>query len=60
MKATALVLNVLKNWVCHVRRKLGRAYRGLLVGAPGIDEYVSGMILFDETLRQATDAVPVC
>jgi fructose-bisphosphate aldolase class I len=33
-----------------------RAYRGLLVGAPGIGEYVSGMILFDETLRQATDA----
>lgn len=32
-----------------------RAYRGLLVGAPGIGDFVSGMILFDETLRQATD-----
>ncbi|MBU0981246.1 fructose-bisphosphate aldolase class I [Patescibacteria group bacterium] len=29
-----------------------RAYRGLLVSAPGISEFVSGMILFDETIRQ--------
>lgn len=32
-----------------------RAYRGLLVTAPGIEEAVSGMIMYDETLRQATD-----
>ena len=32
-----------------------RHYRGLLVTAPNIENYVSGMILFDETLRQATD-----
>ncbi len=33
-----------------------RAYRGLLVSAPGINEAISGMILYDETLRQANDA----
>ena len=33
-----------------------RAYRGLLVSAPGLEEAVSGMILYDETLRQADDA----
>ena len=32
-----------------------REYRQLLVTAPGIDESLSGMILFDETLRQKTD-----
>lgn len=48
-------------------RKLGidpggparRAWRELLLGAPGIAEHVSGVILFDETIRQATaDGVP--
>ncbi len=29
-------------------------YRELLVTAPGIEEYVSGYILFDETFRQST------
>ncbi len=33
-----------------------RAYRELLIANPGAAEYISGMILFDETLRQATDA----
>ena len=32
-----------------------REYRGLLVTAPQLEEAISGMILFDETLRQATD-----
>ena len=32
-----------------------RAYRGLLITAPGAAEYLSGYILFDETLRQTTD-----
>jgi len=32
-----------------------RAYRGLLVTAPGIEEAISGYILYDETIRQATD-----
>jgi fructose-bisphosphate aldolase class I len=31
-----------------------RDYRGLLLTAPGLGEYVSGVILFDETLRQST------
>ncbi|OOG23712.1 fructose-bisphosphate aldolase [Thioalkalivibrio denitrificans] len=36
-----------------------RAYRELLITAPGGGEYVSGMILFDETIRQKTgDGVP--
>jgi len=36
-----------------------RAYRGLLFTTPGIEQYLSGVILFDETLRQKTnDGVP--
>ncbi len=36
-----------------------RAYRGLLFTTPGIEQFVSGVILFDETLRQTTnDGVP--
>jgi len=36
-----------------------RAYRELLITRPGIEEFISGMILFDETLRQSTsDGVP--
>ncbi len=36
-----------------------RAYRELLITAPGSSEYISGMILFDETMHQATaDGVP--
>jgi len=31
-----------------------RAYRDLLITAPGSSEYISGMILFDETMRQST------
>ncbi|MFT7183732.1 MAG: fructose-bisphosphate aldolase class I [Oceanicoccus sp.] len=32
-----------------------RAYRGLLVTAPGIEEAISGYIMYDETLRQSTN-----
>lgn len=36
-----------------------RAYRELLIAAPGSADYISGMILFDETIRQATgDGTP--
>ncbi|MBI4994904.1 fructose-bisphosphate aldolase class I [Candidatus Peregrinibacteria bacterium] len=36
-----------------------RAYRELLIAAPEIEKYISGMILFDETLRQKTaDGTP--
>jgi fructose-bisphosphate aldolase class I len=36
-----------------------RAYRELLITAPGGGEHISGMILFDETIRQATaDGTP--
>jgi len=31
-----------------------RAYRDLLITAPGGGDYISGMILFDETIRQST------
>lgn len=30
-----------------------RAYRDMLFTTPGLEEYISGVILFDETLRQA-------
>lgn len=36
-----------------------RAYRELLVTAPGLGEFISGAILYDETIRQATkDGTP--
>ncbi|PZN33032.1 MAG: fructose-bisphosphate aldolase class I [Proteobacteria bacterium] len=36
-----------------------RSYRELLFTAPGMNEYISGVILFDETLRQKTqDGTP--
>ncbi|HWC13047.1 MAG TPA: class I fructose-bisphosphate aldolase [Actinomycetota bacterium] len=31
-----------------------RAYRDMLFGTPGLEEFISGVILFDETLRQST------
>ena len=33
-----------------------RAYRELLLTTPGLGAFISGMILFDETLRQKTTA----
>src|SRR5690242_708837 len=36
-----------------------RAYRDMLFTTDGVEEYISGVILFDETLRQsATDGTP--
>lgn len=36
-----------------------RAYRDLLITAPGCEEFISGMILFDETMRQSSsDGTP--
>jgi len=36
-----------------------RAYRELLIAGDGINEFISGMILYDETIRQATsDGTP--
>jgi len=32
-----------------------RAYRQMLFTAPGLGEHISGVILFDETIRQSTD-----
>jgi fructose-bisphosphate aldolase class I len=32
-----------------------RTYRGLLFTTPGVEQYLSGVILFDETLRQKTN-----
>jgi fructose-bisphosphate aldolase class I len=32
-----------------------RAYRNLLFTTPGVEAFVSGVILFDETIRQASD-----
>jgi fructose-bisphosphate aldolase, class I len=31
-----------------------RAYRELLLGTPGLNQYISGAILYDETIRQST------
>lgn len=35
--------------------EINRQYRQILFTAPGIEKYVSGVILFDETIRQSTD-----
>jgi fructose-bisphosphate aldolase class I len=36
-----------------------RAYRDMLFTSPGVEEYISGVILFDETIRQsALDGTP--
>src|SRR3982751_4137421 len=36
-----------------------RAYRELLFTADGVEEYISGVILFDETIRQSSsDGTP--
>ena len=36
-----------------------RAYRDLLITAPGLSQFISGMILYDETIKQATkDGTP--
>src|SRR5436190_22982652 len=32
-----------------------RAYRQLLFGTPGVEQYLSGVILFDETARQKSN-----
>ena len=32
-----------------------RTYRGLLLSAPGMEKYISGVILYDETIRQKSD-----
>ena len=32
-----------------------RQYRQMLFGTPGLGEHISGVILYDETIRQATD-----
>src|SRR5437879_9256175 len=32
-----------------------RAYRQLLFGTPGVEQYISGVILFDETARQKSN-----
>src|SRR5262249_26374463 len=31
-----------------------RAYRDLLFTTPGVEEYISGVIMYDETIRQST------
>src|SRR3990167_5636915 len=33
-----------------------RLYRQTILGAPDLEKYVSGIILFDETIRQKNDA----
>ncbi len=35
------------------------SYRKVLFATPGIEEYISGVILYDETIRQSIDGTPV-
>lgn len=34
-------------------------YRKILFTTPGVEEYLSGVILYDETIRQSIDGIPV-
>lgn len=36
-----------------------RAYREMLFTTPGLSEFISGVILFDETIRQSIDGIPM-
>src|SRR3989344_6494723 len=36
------------------------AYRKMLFSTPGVEEYISGIILFDETIRQQIDGKSMC
>lgn len=42
-------------WGIELTEENRRAYRNLLFTAPGIEQYISGVILFDETIRETTD-----
>lgn len=43
----------------HCTEETRRAYRQILMTAPETEKYLSGIILFDETIRQATnDGIP--
>lgn len=35
------------------------AYRKMLLTTPGVEEFLSGVILYDETIRQSIDDIPV-
>lgn len=35
------------------------AYRKMLFTTPGVEEFLSGVILYDETIRQSIDGIPV-
>ena len=49
-----------KNSILPSTRENQCAYRELLFTTPGIEGFISGLILFDETIRQGTkDAVPM-
>jgi fructose-bisphosphate aldolase class I len=38
--------------------ELNRKYREMLLSTPGIEEFISGVIMFDETVRQETGGTP--
>ena len=40
--------------------QMNLAYRKMLFTTPGVEEFLSGVILFDETIRQSIDGKSVC
>ena len=42
-------------WASRTPRRPAAAYRQMLLTTPGVAEFVSGVILFDETIRQRAD-----
>jgi fructose-bisphosphate aldolase class I len=58
-ESTGTIEKRLKSVEVPSTEKTRREYRELLLTAPGLEEFISGVILFDETLRQKTsDGIP--
>ena len=59
MKVIQPATNDLPGWEFPRPTRPGAAYRELIITTPGLGEFISGFILYDETIRQSTkDGVP--
>jgi len=58
-ESTATIKKRFENIGLESTEENRRAYRELLFSTPGVEEYISGVILYDETIRQAAlDGTP--
>ncbi len=54
-ESTATCNKRFAKWKIPQTAEAHRQYRGMIINTPGLNESISGMILFDETIRQKTD-----